>query len=558
MRRTLTWTGPSLLVMTLILACSATNENKQPDRDDDGGSAGTGNPGGSAPFAGSSGTGPTSGGNAGTTGSAGAGNPAGGAPTGAGGSVTAGTTGMAGTGVSGTTGSGGASGAGGGGAVVCSNTDKSTLPIDETGWIDRSCNDRGIQGPFYCYSDKLHTTSCVEGVEFAATMLYRAGSGVCLTGDTTAAEGSWGAGIGLGLNETGGDASVKMAYNATANNVTGFKVNVTGDTGGLPIRIGFTTAADAAGAQPFVQVPGAGEEYPITIADAVVPEAWENEPNAGVPADPSSIYDMQIQIAGDSAATHYDFCVQSITPITSGEPMMGGEIQDYGQRICGDFDKVNVGSYMVQNNAYNKGGGSQCITAKWDMGQRTGFTAEPQLNIATGGPPASYPSVVYGWHVDGVMYGAYQTAKQLSAIGSATSSWSFTAPTAGRWNASYDIWIHNSSARPGNTGGTLELMIWLAKRDTTPIGSQVAPSVTLGGQSYEVWYGTHDGFSTVSYIRTTNIDNVTGLDLKPFFADAVTRGYATSGAYLLGVQAGFEIWEGNTPFTSNSFQVSVN
>ncbi len=39
---------------------------------------------------------------------------------------------------------------------------------------------------------------------------------------------------------------------------------------------------------------------------------------------------------------------------------------------------------------------------------------------------------------------------------------------------------------------------------------------------------------------------------------AVTRGYATSGAYLLGVQAGFEIWEGNTPFTSNSFQVSVN
>jgi cellulose 1,4-beta-cellobiosidase len=141
---------------------------------------------------------------------------------------------------------------------------------------------------------------------------------------------------------------------------------------------------------------------------------------------------------------------------------------------------------------------------------------------------------------------------------SAPTSWTFTVPAgAGRYNASYDIWIHNSQAKPANTGGTLELMIWLYKRDTTPIGSQVG-TVMLAGTSWEVWYGSNNGFNTVSYIRTTSASSWENVDLKPFFSDAVTRGYAQAAAYLLGIQAGFEIWEGNTNMVTNSYSVSVN
>jgi hypothetical protein len=347
-----------------------------------------------------------------------------------------------------------------------------------------------------------------------------------------------------------------MPYNATMAGVTGFNISITGDTGGLPIRIGFTGAAEQVGAAPFVEVPGAGD-YPVDIATALVPEAWETDPNAGTAADPSNIFDMQIQVVGATAAASYDFCIASITPILDGMTPPVGTLQPYGSRQCDAFAKINLGSrYMVQNNLYG-GQGTQCITAAFDNGDKAGFTVEPNVNVPGGGAPDSYPSIVYGWHVDGQMYGAYQSARQLNTITSAPTSFTHTEPAAGRWNASYDIWIHNSSNRPSGPGGTLELMIWLAKRDTTPIGSEVG-QVSIGGQTFVVWYGTHDGFSTVSYVMPTNAQSVTNMDLKPFFDDAVQRGYATASAYLLGIQAGFEIWEATQPMTVNTYSVVVN
>ncbi len=563
MRRTLS-ASFALLTTLSIYACAPANGSSD---DDDDSSGGTGQGGTSA--SGGTGQGGTSG--AATGGSAGVGATGGAVTGGSGGAgATGGAVGAGGAtgGSAGDVGAGGAAaGSAGAGPVMCTNTDKSMLPIDMSGWVARECNERAIQGPWYCYDDKndraadsLALSTCVQDV-----VPYVAGMGLCLTGhtilDTTYK--AWGAGIALGLNESGDmggtTASVKSAYNATMNGVTGFNVVISGDTGGLPLRIGFTTAAPQVGAAPFVEVPGAGS-YMVNIVDANVPSTWTTDPNAGLIADPASIYDMQIQVVGASADADYNFCVESVSPITDGSPPVTGTLAPYGSQQCGDFSQINLGSrYMVQNNLYNKGGGSQCVTAAWDNGNNAGFTVNPvSLNIPAGGAPASYPSIVYGWHVDGNMYGGYQTAKQLSAVGSAPTSWTFTVPpSAGRYNASYDVWISNSSAKPGNTGGTLELMVWLAQRDTTPIGSQVG-TVMINGTSWVVWYGSHDGFSTVSYVRATNTSSVTGMDLNPFFSDAVTRGYATASAYLLGIQAGFEIWEQNQSMVTNSYSVSVN
>src|SRR5690606_3197139 len=112
-----------------------------------------------------------------------------------------------------------------------------------------------------------------------------------------------------------------------------------------------------------------------------------------------------------------------------------------GSAVCGQYDVINnVGPFAIQNNRYN--GANHCITAKWDNGSTVGFElTEVSSNIPTGGAPGSYPSVLYGWHVDGAFYGAYQSARQVSAIASATSSMSFTVPGAGRYNVSYDSWL---------------------------------------------------------------------------------------------------------------------
>jgi Glycosyl hydrolase family 12 len=453
-----------------------------------------------------------------------------------------------------TAGTVGAGGDTGGTVVTCTNTDLTTLPVDASGWIARECNDRDIQGPFYCYTDKINPTDCMDGV-----VPYRAGSGMCISGSTTvdATFAAYGAGIGIGLNESGGDASVKMPYDAAANGVLGFHIEITGSSGDLPIRIGFTNEAAPTGSSPFVEVPGPGS-YDILLADALVPEAW-GPPDGGKVPNPNAIYDIQVQIVGGNAAASYDFCVASVTPITDGSTPVGGNVAPYGSQQCSELQTINLGStYMVQNNVYNANGGMQCIQALWDNAANAGFIVNPvSLNVPAGSAPASYPSVVLGWHY-GTMYGSYTSARQLSSITSIPSSWSFTVPGSGRYNASYDLWLHPSQTNPANPGGGLELMVWLNQRDTTPIGSS-GPSVTIGQDTWTVWYGPNSGgWNTVSYIRATNTTSVTNLDINQFIQDAVTRGYATSSTYLLGVQAGFEIWEQNQSMTSGSYTVSIN
>jgi hypothetical protein len=456
----------------------------------------------------------------------------------------------------GTSGSGGSSGSGAG---ECSNANPMTLPIDESGWVARECNDRNIQGAFYCYDDGINPTSCPPEVDGTRPPPYRAGVGMCISGNLTIDPmfDAWGAGLGLSLNETGGTDSSKDAYNATMNNVTGFHLEISGNTGMRPLRVGFTGSATPMDAQPFVEFAAGLTSFDVNIQDALVPSSWD-DPNAGTAADPTAIYDLQVQIPGAESESTYDFCITQVTPITSGDPV-GGTLMPFGGQLCNTFQTVDLtGRYMVQNNLYNAMGGTQCTTAAWDMGANAGLVVNPvNLNVPSGGAPASYPSIVLGWHY-GTFYGSYTAARRFSEITSIPSSFTFTVPPSGRYNASYDAWIHPSTANPANPTGGVELMIWLNKRDTTPIGSSVG-TVMIGGTSWDVWFGNNaGGWTTVSYIRATNTASVSNLDLRPFFGDAVTRGYTSDSSYLLGVQAGFEIWQQNEAMTINTYTIAVN
>jgi hypothetical protein len=446
-------------------------------------------------------------------------------------------------------------------AVVCANADTSSIPIDATGWVAAQCNDYGIQGAFYCFDDMINASGCSAG-EPPWTA-----SGMCLNGvttvDTTFA--AWGAGIGFSLNDSGegadGMASVKRAFDATAVGIIGFSITLSGDTDGLPVRIGFTGTADAADSvAPHVEVPGVAgtpQTYEILIDDALVPEEWDACEGAACFADPASLFDIQVQIVGGNAASNYSFCVDAITPITDGSvpSTMGGNLTAYGGDVCANFDTISVGPFMVQNNAYN--GANHCIQALWDNGDVAGFNLSGvSANAPAGGAPASYPSLVYGWHVDGQYHGGYQSARAISSIGSMPSDLTVTVPGAGRYNASYDNWLGADPNAP-NESGTLEHMIWLNYRDTTPIGSQV-DTVELAGTQWVVWYGPNLSWNTVSYVRATNTSSVSNLDLMEFINDSVSRGYVGGSDYVLGVQAGFEIWESSQNFSVDRFKVSVN
>jgi hypothetical protein len=534
--------------IAVLVACSASNT---PAPASGTGGQGSGN---GTSTGGTAGTGISQGGSISANGGTSS-TPTGGTPSSGttGGSPATGTGGSP-TGTTGGTGTAGAS-TGGAAAVTCSNTDKSILPIDKTGWVARECNMYGIQGAWYCYTDGMTSAGCT-----ADMTPYTDGKGMCLKGTTLGMPMTWGAGIGLSLNDSGKTAtmaSVKSAYSATANGVKGFKIALTGSTGGLPLRINFPKLASPTGVSPFVEVPGAPTTapYDVLIADALVPKAWMVT-NAGETADPASIFDLQIQLPGDSKAAAFDFCISSLIPITDGTTMMpgGGTLMNYGSAQCDNYARTTVPSYVIQNNAY--GGNTHCIQAKTDNASKAGFSLSNIVaNKPTGGAPGSYPSIVYGWHVDGKFYGGYTAAKTLGSITFIVSSMLITVPSAGRYNAAYDNWI-SSNAAPGGTAGVLEQMIWLNYRDTTPIGTKVASAVSIAGATWDVWYGAHEGFATVSYIRT-NTTSMT-FDINDFNKDTIMRGYAKTSDYMLGIQAGFEIWEGSgAGFSVDSFNVSV-
>jgi len=516
---------------------------------------------GATPITGGTGSTPITGGSGGATGGGTAGTGAGGA-----------TGGTAGTGAGGTTGGTGGGLGGTAGAVEnvidCSAVSGSGLPINETGWLDASCNSIGLQGAWFCFDDGVEQHSCVDGEP-----PFETGRGMCLNG-TSAVDPdylAWGAGIGLSLNETGGDDSVKTAYNATANGVVGFRVTLEGDSLGQSMRIGYSTLAEPGdNLTPFVEVgalePGQPLVAEVIIEDTVVPEAWETIPNAGEYGNPEASFDLQIQFPGGDVAGNYEFCVTKLEPITTGDiPNVDCSLagaQNVGT-VSDQFSMINAGNYAVQNNVWNSMALGHQSTTAYTVSGGVGFrvAADSGYNVLSdaNGRPGGYGSAVFGWHTDGNYHGGYSSPRAINSIGSAQTHWEHCTPSAGNWNAAYDIWIGPNGGSPTGDGGT-ELMVWTANRDATPIGTEVGTE-TIGGASWEVWVGEDAGpWQTISFRRITNT-HVFDADLLDFFQ--VGAGYADydTGHALYGVQAGFEIWSSggqNLNFTTATFSVSVN
>jgi hypothetical protein len=489
--------------------------------------------------------------------------------------VTGGSSGAATGGSSGaaTGGSGGDATGGSGGEVEvevdidCSAVSGSGLPINESGWLDASCNSIGLQGAWFCFDDEIQDSSCVDGEP-----PFEAGTGMCVTGTSVvdADYASWGAGIGLSLNETGGDSSVKSAYNATANGIVGFRVTFEGDSLGQSMRVGYSGAADPGDdVTPFVEVgelePGQPLVVEVIIEDCVVPEAWESVGNPGEYANPDAIFDLQIQFPGGDIDGTYTFCITKLEPLTTGDvPVVDCNLSGLSSvgSTSAQYGTLNVGSYMIQNNVWNSAAvGHQSITAYQTSGGVAFVVhADSGYNVLSdeSGRPGGYGSAVYGWHTDGAFHGGLTSARQISGIGSIPTHWEHCTPAAGNWDAAYDIWIAPGGGSPTGGDGT-ELMIWTATRDATPVGTEQT-TVTVAGASWEVWVGTNaGGWETISFRRITNT-HVFDADIKEFLVAGASYSHYDTSHSLYSVQAGFEIWSTanqNLGFTTATYSVSV-
>ena len=471
----------------------------------------------------------------------------------------------------------------GAGPVMCTNTDKSIIPINSDGWVDKACNTCGIQGAFYWYADANTTKSLMcNGAACAANKPpYQTGTpgpGMCISGTATGSKDDWGAGIGLSFNDSGGMNSVKGVFDATkaaCGNITGFDITLTGNTNGMPIRVGFKTAESEKAITPFIPVGDPGGmalnlsgSTNIVIKNAAIPADWKSTDPS--PSDPAHLYDMQIAVATDSATAGkaFQFCITSVKPVIDGGSGGGGggtgcKTNSVGT-IISNLDIGSLGSnYGYQNNVNNLGSGSQSVTGAYGASCAS-MTVNTTNIVSNNNAPASYPSIINGWHY-GKWVGAYQkaNAKAISALTSVKSDYTYTPPEGQKWNVSYDMWVAQSKDISAPESNTLEVMVWLdysTASTTNPIGSPLQGTFSAGGASWEVWYGTTGSptWHTVTYRRSPSTAPVTGFDLLPFLKDAVTRGTGSTSWNLLSVQAGFELFNATKGGSVDSYSCTIN
>jgi hypothetical protein len=455
-------------------------------------------------------------------------------------------------------------------AVACTNSDNTIVTINETGLIYPQCNAWGIQGAWYCYSDGIGTSDCVMGaVPYSAS-----GSGMCISGTTASGTTAYGAGIGFGLNSTTGATPVKSPIADTS--IIGFEITLSGGTygsGGSVINVNMTTAA-AAGTYPLVTVPGVAPNSTVTY-DVFIKDALEPFVPNSPTAKPGGIYDLQVAIPQGPPNVQYDYCVTEVKPITATVAPAGacGSTVAYGPAFCNQLQEYleEVGNFAVQNDTFSGSTGQLCIQAMRGGATCSGFVATFNgFNSTVQYTPGAFPSLVYGWQA-GNFYGGYgggTTVATLTADTTVSTDWSFSVGSGvSTYDAAYDIWFAPAAA-PDTANGGLELMVWLQYTGVNPAGSNadapiatVNSTVTGGTMPFGVHTATvssgGSSWTYLAYLASTQTSSVSGLNLKPFLADAVQNRGLGSAWYLLGIQAGFEVYSATGSITVNSFDVNI-
>lgn len=221
-------------------------------------------------------------------------------------------------------------------------------------------------------------------------------------------------------------------------------------------------------------------------------------------------------------------------------------------RLCGATETVavNGGEYIAQNNVWGATT-PQCISVSG-----TSFTVDSSGHASpTNGAPASYPSLFKGCH-----WGLCTTGSglpvQVGSMPAVTSDWSTVQPASGTYDVAYDLWYDTRPATTTDPDGA-EVMIWLNSRGgVQPAGSRVAAGVSIGGATWDVWYSPMN-WHYIAYVRTSGTTSASGLDLRAFTRDAVTRGYIQNSWYFIDAEAGFEIWQGGAGLATEAFSVTV-
>ncbi|WNV88887.1 cellulose binding domain-containing protein [Umezawaea sp. Da 62-37] len=223
-------------------------------------------------------------------------------------------------------------------------------------------------------------------------------------------------------------------------------------------------------------------------------------------------------------------------------------------KLCGKEDTAPAGGkeYLALNNIWGADT-AQCV----DVGDRSLKVERAEHDRPANGAPAASPALVKGCHF-GTCSDNSGLPVQVSRLPAITSDLVGTAGEGGTYNAAYAVWFHSKPAVDGAPDGA-EMAIWLRSNgDVRPSGVMVAGAMPIAGASWDVWFEKADGRNRVIYERVGAVTSVEDLDIRAFTKDAQNRGWIKPEWYLIGVEAGFNLWRGGAGNAIDEFSVTVD
>ncbi len=208
---------------------------------------------------------------------------------------------------------------------------------------------------------------------------------------------------------------------------------------------------------------------------------------------------------------------------------------------CDQWASWSNNGYIIYNNIWGSGAGSQCIWA--NSYSNWGVNA----NHPNTGGIKSYPNVSRTLSIN------------VSQLATATSSFNVTRPSSGSYITAYDIWYNNFA---------YEVMLWMNRTGAVnPISYNwdangnpipVVTNLNVGGHTWNVYQGTNGSAQVYSFVRTSNTNSGT-VNIKAI-SDWLRNNNWFGDVNMHQIQFGFEITSssGGLNFTVNSYSLSYS
>lgn len=225
---------------------------------------------------------------------------------------------------------------------------------------------------------------------------------------------------------------------------------------------------------------------------------------------------------------------------------------------CDNGASLPVGKYWALNNLWgaSTGTGRQCITARSAGADALAWSTTWQW-AGQNQRVKSYSAAILGWHWGYPVAGSGLPLRvdQITAV-PARWQYDLSLDLSGpqQVNVAYDVWT-GTTTNPGSPAD--EIMVWNYRTNgIQPVGTRQT-TVRIGGIDWEVWKGAHT-WNVMTYVRTNpQPDDDLTLDLKLFFDDLVARGWLARTKYVVGIEAGSEVFIGNGDLRTTFYQVGV-